>query len=52
MKSKGSTYNNTDLRLMSEPIGVDIYPWKKSSFRITVGIMLNQNELYRSCLGG
>lgn len=36
---------NTDLRLMSEPLGVDIYPWKKSSFRITVGIMLNQNEL-------
>ena len=40
----GITYNNTDLRLMSEPIGLDIYPWKKSSFRITVGIMLNQNE--------
>ncbi len=36
---------NTDLRLMSEPIALDIYPWKKSSFRITVGIMLNQNEL-------
>ena len=36
---------NTDLRLMSEPLGVDIYPWKKSSFRITVGILLNQNEL-------
>ncbi len=41
----GITYNNTVLRLMSEPIGLDIYPWKKSSFRITVGIMLNQNEL-------
>lgn len=40
----GITYNNTDLRLMSEPIGLDIYPWKKSTFRITVGIMLNQNE--------
>jgi len=36
---------NTELRLMSEPIGVDYYPWAKSSFRITVGIMLNQNEL-------
>ncbi len=36
---------NTDLRLMSEPLGVDIYPWKESSFRITVGILLNQNEL-------
>jgi hypothetical protein len=31
-------------RLMSEPIGLDIYPWKKSSFRITVGVMINQNE--------
>ncbi|HEX5219866.1 MAG TPA: hypothetical protein VFZ59_09885, partial [Verrucomicrobiae bacterium] len=31
-------------RLMSEPIGLDIYPWKKSTFRITVGIMVNQNE--------
>jgi hypothetical protein len=41
----GITYNNTDLRLMSEPLGVDIYPWAKSSFRITVGIMINQNEL-------
>ncbi len=40
----GITYNDTDLRLMSEPIGLDIYPWQKSSFRITVGIMLNQNE--------
>lgn len=40
----GINYNNTDLRLMSEPLGLDIYPWKKSSFRITVGIMLNQNE--------
>ena len=41
---EGNKYN-TDLRLMSEPIAVDIYPWKQSSFRITVGIMLNQNEL-------
>jgi hypothetical protein len=40
----GITYNDTELRLMSEPIAVDIYPWKSSSFRITVGIMLNQNE--------
>lgn len=41
---QGITYN-TELQLMSEPIGLDIYPWKKSAFRITVGIMLNQNEL-------
>jgi hypothetical protein len=36
---------NTDLRLMSQPLAVDIYPWRASSFRFTVGIMLNQNEL-------
>ena len=41
---EGINYNS-DLRLMSEPLGVDIYPWKKSSFRITVGLLLNQNEL-------
>ena len=35
---------NTKLHLMSEPLGLDIYPWRKSTFRITVGIMLNQNE--------
>jgi len=36
---------NTDAQLLSEPLAVDIYPWKKSSFRVTVGILLNQNEL-------
>lgn len=41
---EGITYN-TDTRLMSEPLGLDIYPWKKSSFRITAGIMLNQNQI-------
>lgn len=35
---------DTKLRLMSEPLGFDYFPWKKSTFRITVGIMLNQNE--------
>jgi hypothetical protein len=41
---EGITYN-TDLRLMSEPLAVDIYPWAKSSFRVTVGILINQNQL-------
>ena len=40
----GAATIDNKLRLMSEPLGLDIYPWKKSSFRITVGIMLNQNE--------
>lgn len=33
------------LRLMSEPIGLDLYPWRGSSFRLTVGVLLNQNRL-------
>ncbi|MFO1514735.1 MAG: hypothetical protein U1F83_17800 [Verrucomicrobiota bacterium] len=33
------------LKLMSEPLALDIYPWKSSTFRITVGIMLNQNQV-------
>jgi hypothetical protein len=41
---EGISYN-TDARLMSEPLAVDIYPWAKSSFRITVGILFNQNQL-------
>lgn len=36
---------DTSLKLMSEPLALDIYPWKKSTFRITVGILLNQNEI-------
>lgn len=36
---------DTDTRLMSEPLALDIYPWKKSTFRITVGVLLNQTEL-------
>ena len=41
---EGISYN-TDLTLMSEPLALDIYPWKTKSFRITVGVLLNQNEL-------
>jgi hypothetical protein len=38
-------YYDTDLRLMSEPLAVDIYPWKKSTFRVTVGVLFNQNRI-------
>jgi hypothetical protein len=41
---ENNTYN-TDARLLSAPLALDIYPWKKSSFRITAGILFNQNEL-------
>lgn len=33
------------LRLQSEPFTLDIYPWSKKSFRISAGILVNQNEL-------
>ncbi|MCX7721815.1 MAG: hypothetical protein N2379_01975 [Verrucomicrobiae bacterium] len=33
-----------DLRLMWMPIGLDLYPSKNSSFRLTVGAVLNRNE--------
>ena len=36
---------NADLRLLSEPLTLDIYPWEKSSFHISVGVMFNQNQL-------
>jgi len=36
---------SSKLRLLSEPLTLDIYPWKKSSFHISAGIMFNQNQL-------
>jgi len=33
------------LRLMSEPATLDLYPWKRSSFHISVGALFNQNHL-------
>ena len=41
---EGINYD-TKLKLLSEPLAVDFYPWKASSFRITVGILLNQNQV-------
>ena len=41
---EGINYD-TSVKLMSEPLALDIYPWKKSTFRITVGVLLNQNEV-------
>ncbi len=41
---EGINYD-TKVKLLSEPLALDIYPWKSSTFRITVGIMLNQNEV-------
>jgi hypothetical protein len=33
------------LRLLSEPLVLDVYPWKKHSFHVGLGVMFNQNEL-------
>ena len=33
------------LRLLSEPLVLDIYPWQKHSFHLGVGVLFNQNEL-------
>ncbi|HSU54578.1 MAG TPA: hypothetical protein VLT36_11010 [Candidatus Dormibacteraeota bacterium] len=40
----GLKYNVT-ARLLSEPITLDIYPWQKSSFHLSVGMLVNQSEL-------
>lgn len=41
---EGTQYD-ADLQLQSFPLGFDIYPSRSSSFRVTLGILLNQNEL-------
>jgi hypothetical protein len=33
------------LKLLSEPLTLDIYPWQKHSFRVSLGVLFNQNEL-------
>jgi hypothetical protein len=41
---KEITYS-AKLRLMSEPLTLDFYPWKRHSFHISVGALFNQNRL-------
>lgn len=36
---------NAKLRLLSEPLTFNIYPWINNSFHISVGVMFNQNRL-------
>jgi hypothetical protein len=36
---------NVHLHLQSEPLTLNLYPWKRSSFHISVGALLNQNRL-------
>lgn len=41
------TYN-IKLKMQSEPLLVDLYPWKNHSFRLSAGILFNQNSLKAS----
>ncbi len=41
---EGIFYNN-DLTLLSAPLTLDIYPWANRSFRVSVGVLVNQSEL-------
>jgi hypothetical protein len=36
---------NAKIRIMSEPLTLDIYPWKEHSFHLSVGVQFNQNRL-------
>lgn len=46
-----TTTYNARIYLQSEPLTLDIYPWKKSSFRISAGILFNQNEFTGNSTG-
>jgi hypothetical protein len=49
--SIGDFKYSTKLRLMSEPLTLDIYPWQKHSFHVSVGMLFNQNQLTGSSSG-
>ena len=42
---------DAEVRLMSEPLTLDLYPWKAHSFHISAGVMFNQNQLTGSSSG-
>lgn len=50
-QSIGDLNYNTKLQLMSEPLTLDFYPWKKNSFHVSVGVLFNQNKLTGSASG-
>ena len=43
--SIGDFRYSAEARLLSEPLTLDIYPWKKHSFHISIGMLFNQNQL-------
>jgi hypothetical protein len=46
-----TTTFNARMYLQSEPVTLDIYPWKNSSFRISAGVLFNQNEFTGNATG-
>jgi hypothetical protein len=47
---KDNTYD-AKLRLMSEPLNLEVFPWKRSSFHISLGALFNENRLSGSATG-
>jgi hypothetical protein len=43
-KIKDNEYD-AKLRLMSEPLNLEVFPWKRSSFHISLGALFNENRL-------
>ncbi len=41
---KGVRYKNT-LQLSTQPVTVDVYPWKNHPFRFSVGLLVDENRL-------
>jgi len=41
----GDLHYNAKARLLNEPLTLDLYPWKKHSFHVSLGVLFNQNEL-------
>jgi hypothetical protein len=49
--SIGDLNYNAKVRLMSEPLTLDIYPWKKHSFHFSAGLLFNQNQITGTSTG-
>lgn len=41
----GITYDTAEVQLLNAPVAVDFYPLKGRTFRISAGVLINQNEL-------
>ncbi len=48
---EGIDFDNNRLRLMSEPVTLNLYPSKNHSFHLSIGALFNQNQLTGSKTG-